>query len=84
MGIFIIAIINYLMNIELLKISELDNKKYNKEYLNIMLKLLPILAVSIVFCFAKLTVLGSLGMVMFWGIILMVLYNFFVTRHIID
>lgn len=83
-GIFIIAIINYLMNIELLKISELDNKKYNKEYLNIMLKLLPILAVSIVFCFAKLTVLGSLGMVMFWGIILMVLYNFFVTRHIID
>lgn len=83
-GIFIITILNYLMNIELLKISELENKKYNKEYLNIILKLLPILAVSIVFCFAKLTVLGSLGMVMFWGIILMVLYNLFVTRHIID
>ena len=78
----IVAVINYLVNMKLLSIN--DKKTYNKEYTKMLMKLLPIFAISIIFCFMKTTVLTSFGMVMFWGILLIASYNILVTKNIVE
>ena len=78
----IVVVINYLFNMKLLSIN--DKKTYNKEYTKMLMKLLPIFAISIIFCFMKTTVLTSFGMVMFWGILLIALYNILVTKNIVE
>ena len=80
----IIAILNYLFNFKMLKIDVQDKKEYNKTYLQLLMKLLPIYAISIIFCFISWTALSDLGMVMFWGITLIAIYNRFITKHIVD
>lgn len=80
----IIAILNYLFSMKLLTIEPDEKKKYNKEYLQLLINLIPIFAISIIFCFMKLTILTSFGMVMFWGIVLMAIYNILITKHIVD
>ena len=80
----IIAILNYLFNFKMLKIDVQDKKEYNKTYLQLLMKLLPIYAISIIFCFISWTVLSDFGMVMFWGITLIAIYNRLITKHIVD
>ena len=82
-GIIIILTLNYLINLKLIKIED-DDKKYYKDYLNIIMKLLPIFAISIIFVFIPITALSSLGMVMFWGIALSLAYNITVTKKILN
>ena len=79
-----IIILNYLVSMNLIKVDNRDNKKYYKNYLDIIMKLIPILALSIIFVFMPITLLSSLGMVMFWGIVLILLYNVAITKHIVD
>ena len=45
---------------------------------------IPALAISIIFCFVNWAVLVTFGMTMFWGIILILVYNWLITRHIIN
>lgn len=81
-GIIVLAL-NYLINLKLIKIEH-NNKEYYKEYLDVIMKVLPIFAISILFVFIPIIAISSLGMVMFWGIMLILLYNMTITKHILD
>ena len=48
-----------------------------------LIKIVPICIVTIVFSFVQWSMLSSFGMVMFWGIILIIIYNFVVTNNLI-
>ena len=61
-----------------------DKKEYYKSYLDIIMKLIPILAISIIFVFIPVTTLASIGMTLFWGIVLMLAYNVTLTKNIVD
>ena len=80
----IAVFINYLIVKKLLENRVEDKKKYYQNYLDIIFKLIPIFVISIIFFFVKVTVLESFGMVMFWGITLMLIYNITVTKHLVD
>ena len=69
-GGIIILVLNYLVNMKLLEVNG-DKKEYYKSYLDIIMKLIPILAISIIFVFIPVTTLASIGMTLFWGIVLM-------------
>ena len=87
-GIIVTIILNYIFINKLLstiKKSE-DSKKLEtvKEalkqgYKQFFIKLIPICISIIVFCFAGWTTISSFGMVMFWGITLIALYNYLIT-----
>jgi len=79
----LICIINYLATMKLISIKN-DNKLYRQEYFKVMAKIIPLLIISIIFIFAKWVTLSSFGMLLFWGIGLMMLYNILVTKNIVD
>lgn len=66
------------------------NKDINKKelikqtYLRYTYILLPILLIGIVFTFMKWIPLASLGMVLFWGIIVMFIYNYIIINVLVD
>ena len=82
-GGIIILVLNYLMNMKLLEVNG-DKKEYYKSYLDIIMKLIPILAISIIFVCIPVTTLASIGMTLFWGIVLMLAYNVTLTKNIVD
>ena len=57
-------------------ISKSDIKK---EYGKMWLKIVPICIMAIVFCFVDWTSITSFGMTMLWGLILIAVYQLFVT-----
>ena len=81
-GIIILAL-NYLVNLKLINIHD-DEKKYYQTYLDIIMKLIPIIAISIVFVFMPVLALSSIGMALFWGTALILAYNITITRRIIN
>lgn len=84
----LVLIFNYILTLKLLKIEknepETRRKMYKEELKNTLIRLLPILITAIVFTFTKWTSINIFGMFMFWGIILIVIYNFLLTRDMID
>ena len=52
-------------------------------YKELFLKLIPIMIIAIVFCFAGIANLSSFGMIVFWGLILIVAYNITVTKALL-
>lgn len=52
-------------------------------YKNIFLKLVPIIIITITFCFAGVSNLISFGMIMFWGLLLIAVYNAIVTKTLL-
>ena len=81
-GIIVLAL-NYFVNLKLIQIKE-DNKKYSQTYLDIIMKLLPIFVITIFFVFTPVLALSSIGMVMFWGIVLSLVYNILVTKNLTE
>ena len=87
-GIIVTIILNYIFINKILatiKKSE-DNKKLGtikegikESYKEFFMKLIPICISVIVFCFINWTTISSFGMVMFWGIVLIALYNYLIT-----
>ncbi len=87
-GIIVTIILNYIFINKILatiKKSE-DNKKLGtikegikESYKEFFMKLIPICISVIVFCFINWTTISSFGMVMFWGIALIALYNYLIT-----
>ena len=87
-GIIVTIILNYIFINKILstiKKSE-DNKKLEtvkegikESYKEFFMKLIPICISVIVFCFISWTTISSFGMVMFWGIALIALYNYLIT-----
>lgn len=60
----------------------LDNANGN-DYKELLLKLVPVIIITLVFCFAKWSNLSSFGMVMFWGLALIAGYNAIVTKTLL-
>ena len=87
-GIVVTIILNYIFINKILstiKKSE-DNKKLEtvkegikESYKEFFMKLIPICISVIVFCFISWTTISSFGIVMFWGIALIALYNYLIT-----
>ena len=84
MAIGFVFILDYLVNMKLLSISIDDKKQFRNEYIKIIMKIVPILIISILAIFMRWATLVSFGMLLFWGIALMILYNILVTKSLID
>lgn len=52
-------------------------------YKDMFLKLVPIMIITIVFCFSGWLNLSSFGMIMFWGLVLIAVYNVIVTKTLL-
>lgn len=84
-GIVVSMILNYILLVYLLNtLKKLDFVEYksafNKAFLSIILVLVPILIIGVVLCFAAWMPAFSFGTVIFWGILIMMLYNISITK----
>ena len=78
-GLVVAGILNYILVSKLL-----EKAKNTKEvYKDFFIKIIPIIIMVITFCFISWTPISSFGMVMFWGIALMALYNMIVTNSLL-
>lgn len=85
-AIIIILLINLKFTQELLEKTKKVNllkEALKLTYKDIFIKIIPIIIISIVACLTKWDNLSSFGMIMFWGIVLIALYNFIVTRTLL-
>ena len=84
-GIGIVLLLNYLFinrilaNINKKEKDETIAKTVQKTYGSFFLKIIPICIMAVVFCFMDWIQIASFGMVMFWGILLIAVYNYVVT-----
>ena len=90
LGIAIILMLNYIFLNKLLLKSK--NAKLNKTTLNeklkdtykeFFVKIIPICIAVVTFCFVGWAPISSFGMVMFWGILLIAIYNILVTNALL-
>jgi len=91
-GIIMVLVLNYiLVNKILYKLKEskeeVNSSNMRKvtieSYKEFFIRLIPIILVVITFCFAKWIPISSFGTVMFWGILLIAIYNIIVTNNIL-
>lgn len=86
-GIILLAV-NYLITYRLIKVhetdSELKKKVYSNEFKSIIIKSIPIFIIAIIFVFMKWTKIAAFGMFMFWGLLLSIIYNYIVTKDMLD
>ena len=91
-GIAIILILNFIFTSMLLnKIRK--NIKENKEnvvnkstvetYKKFFNRIIPICAITIAFCFIKWIPISSFGMISFWGLLMIAVYNVVITRYLL-
>ncbi len=84
-GIAIVFILNYIFVNKLLHRIREEKEEYNlskitkETYKEYFIKIIPLCIMAITFCFIKWTPISSFGMVMFWGILLIAIYNVLVT-----
>lgn len=74
-------IFTYIVLRNLKKGTEGMFKKANLEF---FLNSLPIYVIAVVFSFAKVASISSFGMTLFWGILLVYIYNFIFTKFIFE
>ena len=68
-------------------ISKLNNKEnpvesFNKTMKKVYLNIIPIVIIAIIFTFVGNVIINTIGMMLFWGILLQALYNAIFTRTI--
>ncbi len=90
-GIAVVLILNYIFVNKLLsklKKEETVNKGiitniFKENYKEFFIKIIPVCIAVITFCFIKWEPISSFGMVMFWGILLIALYNISITNLLV-
>ena len=86
-GIAVVLILNYIfINKLLLKLKDNEknlNESLKETYKEFFIKIIPICIAVITFCFIAWEPISSFGMVMFWGILLIALYNITITNLLI-
>lgn len=85
-AIILVLAFNYRMNQIILnktKTANMVNEAVISTYKETFLKLVPVMIITLVFCFAKWTNLTSFGLIMFWGLLLMAVYNIIVTKTLL-
>ena len=90
LGIVMILLLDYIfLNKLLLKIKNerlnkaVVNEKLKDTYKEFFIKIIPICIVVIAFCFVGWAPISSFGMVMFWGILLIAIYNILITNALL-
>lgn len=86
---FAIALaINFVIIKNLLNVQEKDKELKKLAYKNSLkatiTSLLPLFIISVIFVFIKVTYLSTFGMSMFWGITLGIIYNYNITRDMLN
>ena len=91
-GIIIVLILNYIFTTMFLnKIEELNKEKAEnvmkkatgETYKKFYLRIIPICIMVITFSFVKWVPISSFGMITFWGIVIIVIYNAIITRYLL-
>ena len=90
-GIVVVLVLNYIFENKLLsKIKKEENADktvvniaFKETYKEFFIKIIPICIAVITFCFIQWEPISSFGMVMFWGILLIALYNFAITYPLV-
>ena len=72
------SILEKTQNMHMLKES------YTETYKEQFWRIIPIMIIAVTFCFSGWTNLSSFGLIMFWGIILIPLYNIIVTQTLLN
>lgn len=82
LGIITTIVLNYIFIIMLLnKTTEYDVKKAtNETYKHFFTRTIPICIMSIAFSFAKWIPISSFGMILFWGLAIIAIYNISITK----
>ena len=84
-GIAIVFILNYIFVNKLLNNIRKEKEEYNlnkiakETYKEYFIKIIPLCIMAITFCFISWEPISSFGMVMFWGILLIAIYNILIT-----
>lgn len=63
--------------------KETTNQKIKEVYKEFFVKIIPICIATIVFCFAGWDPISSFGMIMFWEIVLIAIYNYIITSTLV-
>ena len=85
-AIILVLALNFRMNQIILsktKTANMVNEAIINTYKETFLKLVPVIIITLVFCFAKWTNLTSFGLIMFWGLLLVAVYNIIVTKTLL-
>ena len=91
-GIIIVLILNYIFTTMFLnKIEELNKEKAENvmkkatgaTYKKFYLRIIPICIMAITFSFVKWVPISSFGMITFWGIVIIAIYNAIITRYLL-
>ena len=87
-GILLVLILDYVYKFDLLKNiknnkDEQISKNINNTNINWLIKIIPIAIISIVFTLMKLVPLSGFGATLFWGIIVIVVYNIIITDELL-
>lgn len=91
-GIIIVLILNYIFTTMFLnKIEELNKEKAENvmkkatgaTYKKFYLRIIPICIMAIAFSFIKWIPISSFGMITFWGIVIIAIYNAIITRYLL-
>lgn len=89
-GIIIALILNFILTVKLAKnIESKDNlanvkEKFKKCIKEFIMLLIPIAIVTIVTAFVNSAAIRSLGIVLFWGIFVILTYNFIITKNLLE
>ena len=92
-GITIVMILNYIFIFKLLeniekiskeKAENIVNKAIIETYKRFFSRVIPICIIAIVFCFVKWIPMSSFGMILFWGLVIIAIYNILITRNILN
>lgn len=80
LGLAIIVLINYIIILKTLN----SDKSLKENIVSAFNNLIPCMIVAIVFCCAPYLQLASFGMTIFWGLIIMCIYNSLITRIFVE
>ena len=72
-----------LSNIKKMKAENIENavqKSVTETYKKFFSRIIPVCILAIVFCFIKWTPINSFGMITFWGIVIIAIYNATITN----
>lgn len=64
--------------------SKKEKTSYKEIYTKFFIKIVPILILVITFCLTEWLPISSLGMVMFWGIVLIAIHNVIITNNLLN
>lgn len=80
LGLAFIVISNYIIILKTLG----NDKSFKQNFVEMFNILVPCFIIAVVFCCSPYLQLASMGMAIFWGVIVMIIYNAIITRILID